>query len=72
MTGAAITQRSAQQADLEFEIALLHRRVGPCAGDQLLPADHLARALCKGDQDVESAAAETNGLVTLEQQPLCR
>jgi hypothetical protein len=46
--------------------------VGPDARHQLGPADHFTGALNQGDQDVESATAETNGLVPFKQQPLCR
>jgi hypothetical protein len=68
----AAAQRPAQRADLKFEIALLDKGVRPDAGHQLVLADHLARVLDQGDQNIQGAAAETNGLVALEQQPSIR
>ncbi len=48
----AAAQGPAQDADLEFEIALLDKGAGPGAGHQLVLADHLAGPLDQGDQDI--------------------
>jgi hypothetical protein len=52
MTGTAIPQYPAQNADLEFEIAFLDKGAGPGAGHQLVLADDLSRTLDQGDQDI--------------------
>jgi hypothetical protein len=68
----ATAQGPAQRADLKFEVTFIDMGVGPDSRHQLVPADDFPRMLDQGDQHIERAAAKTNRLVTLRQQPLGR
>ena len=72
MTGTAIPQYPAQNADLEFEIAFLDKGIGPNLGDQFLFADDFASALDQGGKKRKRAAAQGDRLISLQQQLLCR
>jgi len=69
--GASIAQRPPQGADLEFEISLLDNGAPPHAGDQLVLADQLPRALDQSGQNIKRAAAHTHRVIVFEQKSLC-
>ena len=72
VTALAVRERAAQLSNMELEIAFDHEGMGPNLCDQLRLADQLAGTFDEGDQEIESATAETHGRVPFQQQPLCR
>jgi hypothetical protein len=73
-TNPGIARAAASSSDwkVAFLGLLVNERVGPDPRHQLVLADHFAGALDEGNQDIESAASDANGLVALEQEPLSR
>jgi hypothetical protein len=57
---------------VDFEIALLDYRVWPNARHQLALGDQLTRSLRQRNKDFQGAAADTNGVLPLQQELLCR
>jgi hypothetical protein len=55
---AAVAKRLAQRRDMNPERTVVDDRIGPRAGDELIPVYRLAGAFDERDQDIESAAAE--------------
>ena len=60
-------KRAAQRGNMELEIAFDDEGMGPDPRDQLRLADQLAGTFDESDQEIESATAETDGLVTFQQ-----
>jgi hypothetical protein len=52
---------------MELQIAFDDESMRPDPRDQLRLADHLAATFDESDQEIESATAETDGLVTFQQ-----
>jgi len=68
----SVAERTTQGVDLDLQVRFFHERCWPGAGNQVVLADHLARAFDQRGQDVERAAAESHPVAALEQKPLCR
>src|SRR5438067_6222405 len=65
VAGLAVRQGAAQRGNMELQIAFDDGDMGPDPRDQLRLADHLAGMFDESDQEIESATAEMDGLVTL-------
>src|SRR5580704_17929483 len=70
--GFPIRQRATERANMDFEIGFVDEDMGPGSRDQLRFAHRLARTFDEGDQEIESAIANTDGIVAFEQQSSCR
>jgi hypothetical protein len=70
--GLAAAQRPSKRRDMHFEIALFDDDVRPGASHELALRDKLASTLDQRGQDLQSATAETNGCLTLQQKLLGR
>jgi hypothetical protein len=70
MAALAVAEGAPQRADLNLQIRFLDERLRPGSSDQLLLADHLARAFDQRGENVKGAAAETHRFIPLEQEPL--
>jgi hypothetical protein len=68
--GTAIAERFAQRRNMNPKGGLFDDRVGPNPRDQLFFRDCIAGALDEGDQNVERAAPEAQGLPVLEHPAL--
>jgi len=68
----AVAEHPAQQRHLDLKTTFLDVDMRPDAGDQLIFGDKLARPIEQCSEDIESTAAQANGLAIAQQQPLCR
>ena len=71
VAGLVICQGTTQRGNTDLEIALSDEGLGPDLRDQLRLADDLARAFDKGDQEIEGATADRDGLATFQQKSSC-
>src|SRR5882672_11488170 len=70
MAALAVAEGAAQRAYLNLQVRVFDECLRPRAGHQLLLGHDRARAVDKGGQDVEGAAAQPHRPVALEQEPL--
>ncbi len=57
---------------MDGEIGLDHGNAGPHARHEVLLGDQFAMTFDESDQNIEGAAAETNGFVRLQEETLRR
>jgi hypothetical protein len=67
-----ITQRATQRRHMDREVARLDENIGPNASHQIMLADQLTASFKQSDQDFQSSASESYGLVALPQEKLRR
>ena len=67
-----VTQRAAQCRDLDGQIGMPDKDIGPDAIHQFLLADQITCALEQDDQDFQSTTSEGNRLVAVQQKKFRR